>query len=88
MPELDVGIQSIIDGQGVPIAIVGMSIVFVALTSIASFISVLPWLLAQLAKFVPETDHHAPSRPRGDDDSAAVAAAVAAFHAQRSGAGS
>ena len=87
MPEFEIGIQSIIDGRGVPIAIVGMLIVFGALSSIASIISVLPWLLRQLAKWVPETDHHAQRpRPDGGNDLAVVAAAAAAYHAHSTGA--
>ena len=86
MPEYDIGIQRIIDGRGLPIAAAGMTIVFVALSSIATFISVLPWLLRQLSKVVPETDHHV-SRPHpaGDNDAAAVAAAAAAYHIHRKG---
>lgn len=86
MPELEIGIQSIIDGRGVPIAIAGMLIVFGALSSIASIISVLPWLLRQLARWIPETDHHVPrARPDGGDDLAQVAAAAAAYHAHSTG---
>jgi Na+-transporting methylmalonyl-CoA/oxaloacetate decarboxylase gamma subunit len=86
MPEFDIGIQSIMDGRGMPIAAAGMTIVFVALSSIATIISVLPWLLRQLGKVVPETDRHASrSRPAGDNDVAAVAAAAAAYHIHRKG---
>ena len=90
MSEFDAGIQSIIDGRGLPIAIAGMSIVFVALSSIASLISLLPHALKRLAKYVPEVDHHAPrARPGGGDaDLAAIAAAAAAYHTHRSGADS
>ncbi|MBT3342684.1 MAG: OadG family protein [Gemmatimonadetes bacterium] len=90
MPEFESGIQSIIDGRGLPIAIVGMSIVFTALSAIAAIISLLPRVLKLLAKYVPEVDHHAPrERPGGPDrDLAAVAAAAAAYHTHRTGADS
>ena len=83
MPEYEAGIQSIIDGRGADIAIAGMTIVFVALSAIASLITVLPRILQQLAKVFPETGHH--GAPPAQDDLAAVAAAAAAYHAHAGG---
>ena len=42
MLDAQTGLQNIVDGQGVGIAIAGMTIVFVALTLISGFITLLP----------------------------------------------
>ena len=95
MIDYQTGLQHIVDGQGVPIAIAGMTIVFSALTFIAAFISVLPRLLRLVATIVPEPTPPAPpparqpvTPPRSEDDGAAlatVAAAAAAYHTARTG---
>jgi len=51
--------QHIHDAQGFVIAIMGMLIVFAALTIISIFISLLPKLVVLLANIFPEGHHHA-----------------------------
>ena len=80
MSDFDLGLQRIDDGQGLPIALAGMIIVFTALLLISLFITLLPRILAVVARRFPETAHHAPRRvetPR--EDLAAVAAAAWAY---------
>lgn len=80
MSDFDLGLQRIDDGQGLPIALAGMIIVFTALLLISLFITLLPRILAMVARRFPETVHHAPHRietPR--EDLAAVAAAAWAY---------
>ncbi len=80
MSDFDLGLQRIVDGQGLPIALAGMIIVFTALLLISLFITLLPRILATVARRFPETEHHAPRRvetPR--EDPAAVAAAAWAY---------
>jgi Na+-transporting methylmalonyl-CoA/oxaloacetate decarboxylase gamma subunit len=57
MNPLQFSTQNIIDGQGIPIAITGMLIVFCVLALITLFIEVLPKLTALLERYVPEDDH-------------------------------
>ncbi|HSW27863.1 MAG TPA: hypothetical protein VLH75_00100 [Longimicrobiales bacterium] len=83
MTDFQTGLQRIVEGQGVPIAIAGMVIVMVALGVIASFIAIMPRILRWVAVVVPEPTPQLP-RPNGEDD-AALAAAAAAFHAAREG---
>jgi Na+-transporting methylmalonyl-CoA/oxaloacetate decarboxylase gamma subunit len=82
MIDFQTGLQNIVAGQGVPIAIAGMAIVFSALSLIASFIAVLPRLLRWFARYVPEPALPAP-RLNGEDDTALAAVAAAAYHAAR-----
>ncbi|MCY3736944.1 MAG: OadG family transporter subunit [Gemmatimonadaceae bacterium] len=80
MSDFDLGLQRIVEGQGLPIALAGLTIVFTALLLITLFITLLPRILAMVARRFPETVHHAPRRvetPR--EDPAAVAAAVWAY---------
>jgi Na+-transporting methylmalonyl-CoA/oxaloacetate decarboxylase gamma subunit len=84
MIDFHTGVQQIVDGQGVPIAVAGMTIVFSALSFIATFIAVLPRALRLVARVVPEPPQAAPRRAAADDG-AALAAAAAAFHAAHAG---
>ncbi len=80
MSDFDLGLQRIVDGQGLPIAMAGMTIVFTALLLISLFIALLPRILAAVATRFPESVPHAPRRvepPR--EDLAAVAAAAWAY---------
>ncbi len=45
MIEINLSIQNILDGHGIEIAIIGMLVVFTALTLISAFISLLPSIL-------------------------------------------
>jgi Na+-transporting methylmalonyl-CoA/oxaloacetate decarboxylase gamma subunit len=51
--EINTGIQNIVEGQGVDIAITGMLIVFLALGLITLFIAFLPNLLNIIVKLFP-----------------------------------
>ena len=51
--DIDSGIQNIVEGQGVDIAITGMLIVFLALGLITLFIAFLPNLLNIIVKLFP-----------------------------------
>ena len=84
MTDFQTGLQNIVAGQGIPIALAGMTIVFAALGVIASSIAVMPRILGWVAIVVPEP---APpiARSSGGDDAALAAAAAAAFHAARGG---
>lgn len=80
MSDFHLGLQRIADGQGLPIALAGMIIVFTALLLITLFITVLPRILAAVARRFPETVHHAPRRVEPPpEDLAAVAAAAWAY---------
>ena len=84
MSDFDLGLQRIADGQGPPIALAGMVIVFTALLLISLFITVLPRILAAVARRFPETVHHAPHRVEPPpEDLAAVAAAAWAYTRSR-----
>ena len=85
MTDFQAGLQNIVAGQGVPIAIVGMAIVLGALGVIASTIAIMPRALSWIALVVPEPTPPLP-RPNGQDGAALAAAAVAAFHAAHGGA--
>jgi Na+-transporting methylmalonyl-CoA/oxaloacetate decarboxylase gamma subunit len=45
MIEINLSVQNILDGHGIEIAIIGMMVVFTALTLISAFISLLPSVL-------------------------------------------
>ena len=76
MGNLGFGIQNIIDGQGVAIAITGMLIVFAALAIISLFIALLPKMLVLLAKALPEEHHHAAPHEKQSLDEKALLAAI------------
>ena len=84
MTDFQTGLQNIVAGQGVAIAIAGMAIVFVALGFITSFIAALPRLLGWVAVVIPEPAL-TPPRPNGESDVPLAAAAAAAYHAARGG---
>ncbi|MHB1193650.1 MAG: hypothetical protein ACYC6F_11445 [Longimicrobiales bacterium] len=82
MIDIQTGLQRIVEGQGVPIAIVGMAIVLAALAIIASSIAVMPRVLRWVAIVLPEPAPQV-ARSSGDDQAALAAVAAAAFHAAR-----
>ena len=73
--------QNIVDGQGIDIAVTGMSIVFTALTLITLFISMLPRILA-LWSPEPSAAAQSSAGPEGSpaDDDKVVAAISIALH--------
>jgi len=82
MNNLALGVENIFAANGPTIAIMGMLIVFAALTLIVIFISLIPKLLPLLSRAFPEAQHHtepAPSHP-SDHDKVLAAIAVALFH--------
>ena len=84
MSDFDVGLQRIAEGQGLPIAVAGMTIVFTALLLITLFISQLPRILSAVARRFPESAPHAPRRVEPPpEDLAAVAAAAWACNRTR-----
>ena len=56
MDKFTFNVQNVIDGDGIGISLTGMFIVFCALTIIALFISILPWLMEKLAPILPKGD--------------------------------
>jgi Na+-transporting methylmalonyl-CoA/oxaloacetate decarboxylase gamma subunit len=85
MTAFETGFQNIVAGQGVPIAIVGMTIVMAALGVIASSIAVMPRVLRWFALVVPEPVSQLPGA-HDNDEAELAAAAAAAFHAAHGGA--
>ncbi|MBU1247601.1 MAG: OadG family protein [Proteobacteria bacterium] len=51
---LDTGVHNIINGSGIPIALTGMGVVFVALLLVSLFIALLPRALRFLEQRFPE----------------------------------
>lgn len=79
MRYLTSGLENIVNGEGIGIAITGLSIVFVALALITLFIAALPQMLTRLENVLPpEIEHHAapPAAPL-DDEPLAVAVGFA-----------
>jgi len=54
MDKFNFSFQNITDAHGVGISITGMLIVFCALSLIAIFIAVLPWVLRKMAPVLPK----------------------------------
>ena len=52
----NMGWHNVIDGGGIPLSIMGMSIVFVALAIIAATTGFMPYLLVFVAKIFPEKE--------------------------------
>ena len=75
LAETSFSFQNILDSDGIGIAITGMSIVFIALALITSFIYALPKLLAKLEYVLPpeQTHHSAVPAPQADEAALAVA---------------
>jgi Na+-transporting methylmalonyl-CoA/oxaloacetate decarboxylase gamma subunit len=84
MIDLQAGIQHINDGQGVAIAVIGMTIVFSALSLISIVITLLPRVLRGVAALFPEPVVAPPRRSAPPEDLTMVAAAAAAHHAAHS----
>jgi len=55
--ELAFSWQNVVDGAGIPLAIMGMSIVFISLLIITIVTSLMPRLLVLIAKIIPENSH-------------------------------
>ena len=83
MNNLTMGVENIITSNGITISIVGIIIVFSALTIIALFIAMLPKLLPLAAMLFPEeeTGHAAPTTSKSSDHEEVLAAiAYTLFH--------
>ncbi len=87
MRDLVFSYQNIIDGQGFSLAFAGMTIVFVALAAVSTFITLLPRILRVVDRYYPEKDGHAPAaaRPEASADDEVMAVIAAALHAHRRG---
>lgn len=83
MNPLHFSIQNIVDGQGIPIAITGMVIVFCVLTLISLFIVVLPKLTAWLSRYFPETEIHEAATPETSSNDTVMAAIAYVYHMRR-----
>jgi hypothetical protein len=72
--------------QGLPIALVGLSIVFLALLLISVFLTFLPRALSVFAKYFPESEagHGSPVHPesRADDDELVIAGLGFVLHTE------
>lgn len=77
MNNLTLGVENIVNANGVSISVMGMLIVFAALAIIAIFITLLPRLLPLLEKVVPEAHHHSAPAPSVPSDHEEVLAAIA-----------
>ncbi|MDP6040874.1 MAG: OadG family protein, partial [Candidatus Latescibacteria bacterium] len=86
MDKLSFNVQNIIDGQGMPIALTGMLIVFSVLVLISLFLVVLPKILAVIAKKFPEIEGHV-ERVQDEDDGSVLAAIGFVLHQRRAGKG-
>ena len=78
-PERLYSYQNIVDGQGMDIAITGMSIVFTALALISLFIAMLPRILALWSPEPPAVAYSpaGPDGPLADDDEVVAAIGIA-----------
>jgi Na+-transporting methylmalonyl-CoA/oxaloacetate decarboxylase gamma subunit len=88
MDNFTFSVKNIADGQGVGISITGMLIVFVALTVLAIFITILPHVLRKLEPYLPTVDemHALPDREApAANEQLAVAIGYALFKQQTSG---
>ena len=75
------GFDKILENDGFGIAATGMTIVFVALSLIAGFITVLPRIMQILSAVLPPEHHpQPPPRPTTNEDEAVVAAIGLALH--------
>ena len=78
------GINNITEAQGFPIAITGLTIVFVALTLISVFIALLPRVMEALSAILPEESHADPAKAsRAAMDEQLVAAIGFALHQRK-----
>lgn len=80
MDPLQFSVQNVIDGQAIPIAITGMSIVFCVLILISLFIAVLPKITAILGRYFPETEGQVSVAPQPSSDDAVLAALAYVYH--------
>lgn len=85
MNNLTMGVENIVSTNGITISIVGIIIVFAALSIIALFIAMLPKLMPLTEKLFPveEHPHGAPTVSKSSDHEEVLAAiAYALFHKQ------
>lgn len=88
LADLTFDVQSIVDNDGIGIAVTGIAIVFVALVAVTLFIAALPRVLKMLEGVLPpEREHHPavsmPTEVPVPDDSIAVAIGFALHSRQR-----
>ncbi len=92
MPDLEPALQNIADAEGIPIALTGLFIVFVALVLISAFLTVLPRILEKVATVFPEANDvrtaapataAAAPKPSSDSTEPELVAALAVLLHQR-----
>jgi Na+-transporting methylmalonyl-CoA/oxaloacetate decarboxylase gamma subunit len=90
MDKFTFSLKNILDGEGIGISLTGMLIVFSALSLIAIFIKVLPWILDKLSPYLPKGEvlHTQPAEQSrvssGMDESLAAAIGYALYKKQLS----
>lgn len=81
MMDISSGIQNIVAGQGIKIAISGMLIVFAALAVISFFIYYLPFILEMLAPILPSKENsHGSTSPSSAPEDEIIAAIGFVLH--------
>jgi len=88
MDKFNFSFENIAKGDGLSISFTGMLIVFAALTLIAVFIAILPWVMKILSPILPKgmVDHGAPApRPVSGTDEKILAAIGYAMYKKHSG---
>jgi len=85
MIEINVSIQNILDGRGIEIAIIGMLVVFTALTLISAFISLLPSVLRIVNFIYPIKDSGFQSKCSDTPKDEVLAAIGSVLHAAEIG---
>jgi Na+-transporting methylmalonyl-CoA/oxaloacetate decarboxylase gamma subunit len=85
MIEINLSIQNILDGHGLEISIIGMLVVFTALTLISSFISLLPSVLRVVNFIYPIKDSSSLSERSDIPKDEVLAAIGSALHAAEIG---
>lgn len=85
MIEINLSIQNILDGRGIEISIIGMLVVFTALTLISAFISLLPSVLRIVNLIYPIKDSGFPSECSDTPEDEVLAAIGSVLHAVETG---
>ncbi len=85
MIEINLSVQNILDGHGIEIAIIGMMVVFTALTLISVFIFLLPSGLKIVNFIYPLKDPGFPPEHSNTPEDEVLAAIGSALHAAEIG---
>lgn len=85
MIEINLSVQNILDGHGIEISIIGMLVVFTALTLISAFIALLPSVLRIVNLIYPLKDTGVMSERSGTPEDEVLAAIGSVLHAAEYG---